>query len=78
MVATDQDWSNYTIEFGVPQNCSAMVVRLRRLESRHLDNKISGKLWLRNIAISETGEGYLFWMNHHNERKAERADNSTD
>ena len=59
MVATDQDWLNYTIEFGVPLDCSAMVVRLRRLESRHLDNKISGKLWLKNLAISEMGEEYF-------------------
>jgi len=56
MVTTNQDWSNYTIEFDVPKNCSAMVVRLRRIESRHLDNKMSGKLWLRNMAISATGE----------------------
>ena len=60
MVATDQNWSSYTLDFSVPQNCSAMVVRLRRFESRHLDNKMSGKLWLRNMAISETGEGDNF------------------
>jgi len=58
MVDTDQDWSTIQVDFGVPQNCSAMVVRLRRVESRHLDNKLSGKLWLRDFSISETGEGY--------------------
>ena len=58
MVMAEQDWSNHFIEFEVPQSCSAMVVRLRRIESRHLDNKISGKLWVRNIAISEIEEGH--------------------
>ncbi len=56
MVMAEQNWSNYFIEFEVPRTCSAMVVRLRRVESRHLDNKISGKLWVRNIAISEIEE----------------------
>ncbi len=61
MVMADQDWSDLFMEFAVPQSCSAMVVRLRRVESRHLDNKISGKLWVRNIAISEIEEGHTVW-----------------
>jgi len=59
MVATKQDWTNYTLEFGVSQNCVAAVVRLRRLESTQIDNKISGHLWVKNIQIESTGEKFM-------------------
>ncbi|MCB2173653.1 tetratricopeptide repeat protein [bacterium] len=52
MVATNQDWTEHTIDFHVPSNCSAMVVRLRRQESTMLDNKISGRLWIRQPIIT--------------------------
>ena len=58
MVLAEQDWTSHFLEFDVPWTCSAMVVRLRRAESLHLDNKLSGKLWVRNIAISEIGEAH--------------------
>ncbi|MBE0584636.1 MAG: hypothetical protein IH612_12875 [Desulfofustis sp.] len=52
MAATDQDWTEHTIDFHVPTDCSAMVVRLRRQESTMLDNKITGRLWIRQPAIT--------------------------
>ncbi len=58
MVAPDQEWTEFLVEFGVPQKCAAMIVRLRRKESNQLDNKISGKLWLKNFSISEIADDY--------------------
>ncbi len=52
MATTNQDWTEHTIDFHVSAGCSAMVVRLRRHESTMLDNKISGRLWIRQPSIS--------------------------
>lgn len=60
MFEPTQDWISVNLEFGVVQNCSAVAVRIRRNKSRHIDNKISGHLYLRNITISPIGEEYLF------------------
>ncbi len=59
MVAPNQDWTNYTFEFGVSQNCAAAVVHIRRLESRQIDNKISGHLWIKNLRIESTGDKFM-------------------
>jgi len=56
MFESDQDWGQYNMTFNVPQECSALVVRLRRKESRHIDNKLEGEFWLRNIAITDIDE----------------------
>jgi tetratricopeptide (TPR) repeat protein len=53
MVRPDQNWTQHKIVFEVPDECSAMMVRLRRKASKQLDNKLSGKLWLRNLAVVE-------------------------
>ncbi|WP_458774914.1 hypothetical protein [Desulforhopalus sp. 52FAK] len=58
MVEASEDWTNIHIAFGVSDECQALVVRLRRLESRRIDNKLSGQLWLRNFEIVQTGELY--------------------
>ena len=58
MVEPDQDWKQFEVEFGVSQECSAMSVRVRRNESRHLDNKISGSLWIKNFKIEKIDEDY--------------------
>lgn len=52
MVASDKDWTRYQVSVDVPEDCHGVVVRLRRKESNHIDSKISGQLWLRNIAIA--------------------------
>lgn len=58
MVAPDQDWTQHQAAVTVPEECAAMVVRLRRKESNHIDSKLAGQLWLRNFVIAETGENY--------------------
>ena len=59
MIGDTEDWSSYSFEFGVSQKCAAVVVRLRRAESRQIDNKISGHLWLKNLQIEATGEKFM-------------------
>ncbi len=54
MVASNQDWQQYQIDFAVPEDCAAIVVRLRRNESLQIDSKLAGQLWLKNIAISNS------------------------
>jgi len=59
MVEPDQDWTSYKVNFSVPGECSAVVVRLRRKESSHIDSKLAGKIWLRNFTIRETGKDFI-------------------
>lgn len=54
MVAPDQDWTEHRVQVEVPEECAAVVVRLRRKESNHIDNKLAGQLWLRNFVMSES------------------------
>lgn len=56
MVAPDQDWTQHRVVVNVPEECAAMVVRLRRMESNHIDSKLAGQLWLRNFVIAEAAE----------------------
>lgn len=56
MVAPNQDWQQYQIDFAVPEDCAAIVVRLRRNESLQIDSKLAGQLWMKNIVISSVGE----------------------
>ena len=56
MVGPDQDWTEMKVAFEVPADCHAMVVRLHRKESNHIDSKISGQLWLRDLSITELAE----------------------
>jgi tetratricopeptide (TPR) repeat protein len=53
MVGPNQDWKLYQIDFEVPVDCAAVVIRLKRKESLQIDNKLSGQLWLKNINISD-------------------------
>jgi uncharacterized protein YciU (UPF0263 family) len=56
MVAADQDWTEHQVVVQVPEECAAIVVRLRRKESKHIDNKLAGQLWARNFVISVMGK----------------------
>lgn len=56
MVGPDQDWTEMKVAFEVPDTCHAMVVRLRRRESNHIDSKVSGQLWLRDLSITELAQ----------------------
>lgn len=56
MVAEEQDWTKHQVMMQVPEECAAVIVRMRRKESNHIDNKLAGQLWLRNVVIAETAE----------------------
>jgi hypothetical protein len=58
MFPPNQEMAPYVFSFGVPEECDAVVVRLRRNESRQIDNKLSGRMWLRNLKITDTGEDF--------------------
>ena len=47
------DWLEQDIEFSVPEDCHAVVIRLRRLPSHRFDNKISGILWLDDFELEK-------------------------
>lgn len=58
MILGTNSWQTKTIEFAVPVECHAVVVRLRRLKSRRFDSKIAGTLWLDDFKLEEVkGEG---------------------
>jgi tetratricopeptide (TPR) repeat protein len=59
MVASDQDWKQHQVVIKVPEECNAVVVLLRRKESKHIDSKLAGQLWLRNFVIAENAEDSL-------------------
>ncbi len=56
MVEPTQDWTRDIENFEVPCGCSAILLRLRRQSSRQIDNKMSGKLWIKNISITDDCE----------------------
>jgi len=51
MLLGTQDWEKVRIEFTTPEGCHAVVVRLRRLPSRKLDNLIGGTVWVDDFKI---------------------------
>ncbi len=58
MFSSDQDWTEIFLLIQVPDDCDAMVVRLRRKESTHIDNILGGDIWLANLEIAESSEIY--------------------
>lgn len=55
MITVDQPWNGFSLLFRVPQECKAMVVRIRRNPSTHIDNQLGGDLWLTDFEISAIG-----------------------
>ncbi len=55
MVEPEQSWVPFSLVFDVPDECQAVVVQLRRNESRLIDNKLSGDIWLANFELLEVG-----------------------
>ena len=51
MVGTDADWEKMSIDFSVPEDCSAVQLRVCRDQSRRFDSKIKGRLWLDNFQL---------------------------
>jgi hypothetical protein len=46
-------WHTETLEFAPPEECNAVVVRLRRLKSHRFDSKIGGTLWLDDFKLEK-------------------------
>ncbi|EFK09182.1 conserved hypothetical protein [delta proteobacterium NaphS2] len=59
MLLGTQDWGKVGIEFTAPDDCHAVVVRLRRLPSRKLDNRIEGTVWLDGFELADGGRVQL-------------------
>ena len=56
MVQGEQPWTEVSLSFGVPEECDAIRLRLRRKESTRIDNKLAGDIWLSGLEIVDTGE----------------------
>lgn len=46
-------WHTESLEFIPPEECNAVVVRLRRLKSHRFDSKIAGTLWLDDFKLEK-------------------------
>jgi hypothetical protein len=53
MITGTHLWRTETLEFTPPEECHAVVVRLRRLPSRRFDSKIAGTLWLDDFKLEK-------------------------
>ncbi|MBW2707670.1 MAG: hypothetical protein JRD04_00025 [Deltaproteobacteria bacterium] len=51
MLLGTRGWEEVALEFTTPDDCHAVVVRLRRAPSRKLDNKIGGTVWLDGFGL---------------------------
>ncbi len=51
MLTGDWGWQEETLTFTPPEDCRAVVVRLRRNKSRRFDSKIAGTLWVDDFSI---------------------------
>ncbi len=52
MVEPNNDWTDSSIIIQIPETCRAVWLKLVRKESFHFDNKISGKLHIKNLTLS--------------------------
>jgi len=53
MMLGTHDWQEQGVEFTVPEDCHAVVVRLHRRPSHRFDNKIAGVLWLDDFRLEK-------------------------
>ena len=53
MITGTNLWRTETLEFTPPEECHAVVVRLRRLPSHRFDCKIAGTLWLDDFKLEK-------------------------
>ncbi len=56
MISGTHDWRRESIEFEPPEDCRAIVVRLRRQPSNRFDAKIGGTLWLDDFRLERTDD----------------------
>jgi hypothetical protein len=52
-------WYTETLEFTPPEECNAVVVRLRRNKSRRFDSKIAGTLWLDDFKLEKIAQSSM-------------------
>lgn len=68
MAEPSQEWTRDIENFEVPCGCSAVVLCLRREASRQIDNKMSGKLWVKDVSITsdceDCGPTFPCWDNN--------------
>ena len=57
MITGTNLWRTETLEFTPPEECHAVVVRLRRLKSHRFDSKIAGTLWLDDFNLEKVQTG---------------------
>ena len=53
MLLGTRGWEKVGIEFTAPDDCHGVVVRLRRVPSRKLDNRIEGTVWLDDFDLAD-------------------------
>lgn len=46
-------WREVKVDFQVPQDCLAAVIKIRRARSHKLDNKITGTAWIDSLSLRE-------------------------
>ena len=51
MIKGTNDWTDEAIEFTTPEECHAVVVRVKRLPSGRFDSNIAGQIWLDNFRL---------------------------
>ena len=51
MMTGSTDWRQEVIDFALPEDSKAAILRIRRHQSDRFDNKISGTIWLDNFQI---------------------------
>ncbi len=56
MIIGTNEWRQETVAFIPPENCHAVVIRLRRLPSKRFDCNIEGTVYLDNFSINTLNE----------------------
>jgi len=56
MITGTNDWRQETIAFMPPEDCHAVVIRLRRLPSNRFDCNIEGTVYLDNFKLNILNE----------------------
>jgi hypothetical protein len=52
MIPASTEWQEQTLSFSTPENCRAVVVKIRRNKSRRFDAKIEGQMWLDSFHLN--------------------------
>jgi len=55
MLLGTRGWEKVSLKFTTPDDCHAVVVRLRRVPSRKLDNRIEGTVWVDDFKLTADG-----------------------